>query len=83
MRKTVQKTVQKTMQKWYENRTFLNTAIALMAAAFIAYFFLQWHWGMPLFLALGTAIMIRGIVRITMRMRAKAAKQKSRDKDKS
>ena len=83
MRKTVQKTVRKTMQKWYENRTLLNTAVALMAAAFIAYFFLQWHWGMPLFLALGTAIMIRGIVRITMRMRAKAAKQKSRDKDKS
>ena len=63
------------MQKWYENRILLNTAIALMAAGFIAYFFLQWRWGLPLFLALGTAIMIRGLVRITARMRANKRKQ--------
>lgn len=63
------------MQKWYENRILLNTAIALMATGFIAYFFLQWRWGLPLFLALGTAIMIRGIVRITARMRANKRKQ--------
>ena len=63
------------MQKWYENRILLNTAIALMAAGFIAYFFLQWRWGLPLFLALGTAIMIRGIVRITARMRTNKRKQ--------
>lgn len=73
---------QQNMQKWYENRILLNTAVALMAAGFIAYFFLQWHWGLPLFLALGTAIMIRGIVKITARMRANKRQQNPRNKNK-
>lgn len=71
------------MQKWYENRILLNTAIALMAAGFIAYFFLRWPWGLPLFLALGTAIMIRGIVRITAQMRANKRQRNPRNKDES
>jgi uncharacterized membrane protein AbrB (regulator of aidB expression) len=58
------------MQKWYENKTLLNTLIGLMCACFIAYFFFHWKWGLPLFLGAGTAIMVRGVVKITMRMRA-------------
>ncbi|MDE0553315.1 MAG: hypothetical protein OXI24_03815 [Candidatus Poribacteria bacterium] len=57
------------MQKWYENRKLLNTLIVLMCVSFVAYFFFQWRWGMPLFLIGGTAIMVRGVVKITMRMR--------------
>lgn len=56
------------MKNWYQNRTLLNIAILLMVATFIAYYFFKWTWGLPLFLATGTAIMIRGIVKITMRM---------------
>lgn len=58
------------MQKWYENRTLLNTLIVLMCVTFIAYYFFAWAWGLPLFLIGGTAIMVRGVVKITMRMRA-------------
>lgn len=57
------------MQKWYENNKLLNTLIVLMCVSFIAYFFFQWKWGLPLTLCLGTAIMVRGVVKITMRMR--------------
>lgn len=59
------------MQKWYENRKLLNTLIVFMSVSFIAYFFFQWRWGMPLFLIGGTAIMVRGVVKITMRMRSR------------
>jgi hypothetical protein len=58
------------MQKWYENKTLLNTLIVLMCVSFIAYFFFHWEWGLPIFLIVGTAIMVRGVVKITMRMRA-------------
>ena len=71
------------MQKWYENRALLNTFIGLMGVSFIAYFFFHWKWGMPLFLALGTAIMIRGVVKITMRMRANKTCRDSHNKDMS
>lgn len=71
------------MQKWYENRALLNTFIGLMGVSFISYFFFHWKWGMPLFLALGTAIMIRGVVKITMRMRANKARRDSHNKDMS
>ena len=57
------------MQKWYENKKLLNTFIVAMCISFIAYYFFQWRWGLPLTLCLGTAIMVRGIVKITMRMR--------------
>lgn len=59
------------MQKWYENTTLLNTFIGAMCISFIAYYFFQWKWGLPLTLFLGTAIMVRGIVKITMRMRGR------------
>ena len=59
------------MQKWYENKKLLNTFIVLMCTSFIAYFFFQWKWGLPLTLFLGTAIMVRGVVKITMRMRGR------------
>ena len=64
------------MQKWYENRKLLNTFIALMCVSFIAYFFFHWRWGLPLFLSAGTAIMVRGVVKITMRMRRRRRKEK-------
>lgn len=57
------------MQKWYENTKLLNAFIVLMCASFVAYHFFQWKWGLPLTLCLGTAIMVRGVVKITMRMR--------------
>ena len=41
-----------------------------MCVTFIAYYFFAWAWGLPLFLIGGTAIMVRGVVKITMRMRA-------------
>ncbi|MCY3743751.1 MAG: hypothetical protein OXH00_22275 [Candidatus Poribacteria bacterium] len=65
------------MQKWYENKKLLNTFIVVMCASFIAYFFFNWHWGLPLTLCLGTAIMVRGVVKITMRMRGRK-KQKEK-----
>ena len=69
------------MQKWYENRTSLNTLIFLMVASFISYYFFQWRWGMPLFLILGTAIMVRGVIRITMRMRSNKSNNDSDNKE--
>ena len=59
------------MQKWYENKTLLNTFIVLMCISFVAYYFFHWKWGLPLVLFLGTAIMVRGVVKITMRMRGR------------
>jgi len=71
------------MQKWYENRTLLNAFIGLMVVSFISYFFFHWNWGMHLFLAFGTAIMVRGVVKITMRMRANKAGRGSHNEDMS
>ena len=65
------------MQKWYENKTILNILIILMIVFFILYFFFQWRWGMPLFLVFGTTIMIRGVTKITMRMRGNKNKDNS------
>ena len=69
------------MQQWYENRTLLNALIFLMVVTFISYYFFQWRWGMPLFLILGTAIMIRGVIRITMRMRSNKSNNDSHNKE--
>jgi len=57
------------MQKWYENRTFLNTAAVLTCIGLTAYLGFDSTWGLPLFLSGGTAIMVRGVVKITTRMR--------------
>ena len=69
------------MQKWYENRVLLNILIVLMFICFVAYFFYRWNWGLPLFLTFGTAIMIRGVTKITMRMRKNKTKTDSQDKE--
>jgi len=65
------------MQKWYDNRTLLNIFIFLMVICFIAYYIYHWKWGLPLFLSFGTAIMVRGVIKITMRMRRKNPKHES------
>ena len=70
------------MQKWYENRTLLNILILLMIVCFVAYYFYHWNWGLPLFLTFGTAIMIRGITKITMRMRSNKTKPDSQNMEK-
>lgn len=61
------------MKKWYENRTLLNAAILIMIVGFIAYILRQppqmKELGLVIFLTAGTLIMIRGVVKITMRMR--------------
>ena len=69
------------MQNWYENRTLLNIFIIAMVTCFIAYYFYNRQWGLPLFLSFGTAIMIRGVVKITMRMRRNNPKHKSQNKE--
>jgi hypothetical protein len=70
-----------TMHKWYENKTLLNILIFLMAVCFMAYFFSHWKWGLPLFLIFGTAIMIRGVTKITMRMRGNKTKPDSQNRE--
>ena len=60
----------KTMYKWYENTTLLNTFIILMLINAFVHFFLRWKIGLPLLLIFGTLIMVRGVIKITMRMRA-------------
>ena len=61
------------MKKWYENKTLLNAAILIMIVGFIAYILRQPpqmnQLGLVIFLTAGTLIMIRGVVKITMRMR--------------
>ncbi len=61
------------MKKWYENKTLLNAAILIMIVGFIAYMLRQppqmKQLGLVIFLTAGTLIMIRGVVKITMRMR--------------
>ena len=69
------------MRKWYENTALLNILIVLMLISFIAYYFFHWRWGLPLFLSFGTAIMVRGVVKITMRMRGKTTQHKSQKKE--
>ncbi len=63
------------MHKWYENRLLLNVFFLLMLISALLYFGFQQKIGLPLFLFFGTAIMIRGVVKITMRMRATKQKQ--------
>ena len=62
------------MHKWYENKTLLNIFILLMVICFVSYYFLHWKWGLYLFLIFGTAIMIRGVTKITMRIRSNKTK---------
>ena len=61
------------MKKWVENKTLLNAAILIMVVGFIAYMLRQppqmKQLGLVIFLIAGTLIMVRGIIKITMRMR--------------
>ena len=61
------------MQKWYTNKVLLNTLILIMVIAFIAYVFRPSpqikQLGLIVFLVVGTMVMIRGVVKITMGMR--------------
>ncbi len=70
------------MQKWHENKVLLNILIVLMVVCFIAYYFYRWNLGLPLFLIFGTAIMIRGLTKITMRMRSNKTKPDSQNREK-
>lgn len=63
------------MQKWYENTTLLNTFIVFMVVCVLSYFFYQWQMGLYLFLLSGTVIMVRGVTKITIRMRSRKNKQ--------
>ena len=68
------------MGTWYENRILLNTFIIIMVVAFAVYVYQRsgeiGRWGLVIFLTSGTLIMIRGVVRITMRMRKRGADAK-------
>ncbi|MDE0042257.1 MAG: hypothetical protein OXT74_09490 [Candidatus Poribacteria bacterium] len=68
------------MATWYENRILLNTFILIMVVAFAIYMYQRsteiGRWGLVIFLTSGTLIMIRGVVRITMRMRKGSANAK-------
>ena len=68
------------MGTWYENKILLNTFILIMVVAFAACVFQRsaaiGQWGLVIFLTSGTLIMIRGVVRITMRMRKGGANAK-------
>ena len=67
------------MGTWYENKILLNTFILIMVVAFAVYIFQRsteiGQWGLVIFLTSGTLIMVRGVVRITMRMRKGNAKK--------
>lgn len=63
------------MHQWYENTTLLNIFIICMVVCIVTYFFFQWQMGLYLFLFSGTAIMIRGVTKITIRMRRRNNKQ--------
>lgn len=67
------------MGTWYENKILLNTFILIMIVAFAVYMYQRsteiGQWGLVIFLTSGTLIMIRGIVRITMRMRKGSTKK--------
>lgn len=68
------------MGTWYENKPLLNTFILIMAIAFVVFIVQRptqiGRWGLVIFLTAGTLIMIRGVVRITMRMRERRANSK-------
>lgn len=68
------------MGTWYENKPLLNTFILIMVIAFVMFMFQRstqiGRWGLVIFLTAGTLIMIRGVVRITMRMRERRANAK-------
>ena len=68
------------MGTWYENKPLLNTFILIMVIAFVMFMFQRstqiGRWGLVIFLTSGTLIMIRGVVRITMRMRERSANVK-------
>ena len=61
------------MQKWYTNKILLNTLILIMVVGFIGYLFRPTvqikQLGLIIFLIVGTLVMIRGVVKITMGMR--------------
>ena len=61
------------MQKWYTNKVLLNTLILIMVAGFMGYLFRPSpqikQLGLIVFLVVGTMVMIRGVVKITMGMR--------------
>ncbi len=61
------------MQKWYTNKVLLNTLILIMVVGFMGYLLrpsLQIkQLGLIIFLFVGTLVMIRGVVKITMGMR--------------
>ena len=67
------------MGTWYENKALLNIFILIMVVAFVIFMFKRsteiGQWGLAIFLSAGTLIMIRGVVRITMRMRKDGAKK--------
>lgn len=61
------------MGKWYVSKVILNALILIMVVGFMAYMFrpsapIQ-QVGIVLFLTAGTAVMVRGVVKITMGMR--------------
>ncbi|MCZ6676551.1 MAG: hypothetical protein O7E52_04800 [Candidatus Poribacteria bacterium] len=61
------------MGKWYANKVILNALILIMCVGFMAYMFKQSpqieQAGIVIFLAAGTLVMVRGVVKITMGMR--------------
>lgn len=68
------------MGTWYENKVLLNTFITIMVVSFLMFIVQRstpiGRWGLVIFLTAGTMIMIRGVVRITMRMRKSSANAK-------
>lgn len=61
------------MQKWYKNKVFLNALIFIMVVGFMGYLLRPSiqikQLGLIIFLVVGTLVMIRGVVKITMGMR--------------
>lgn len=61
------------MQKWYTNKVLLNTLILIMVVGFMGYLLRPSlkikQLGLIIFLVVGTLVMIRGVVKITMGMR--------------
>ena len=63
------------MEKWYVSKVILNVLILMMVAGFLAYISrlsvpIQ-RLGLVIFLAAGTTVMVRGVVKITVGMRKK------------
>lgn len=61
------------MQKWYTNKVLLNALIFIMVVGFMGYLLRPSvqikQLGLIIFLVVGTLVMIRGVVKITMGMR--------------